>query len=190
MFIAVQPFTQRIGRALVVVATLGLGMPTGARAADSGSSAASAGTIVVTEFALQDDMVPGPGGRAPGGEAVARRTAELASYVRDAMAASDRYRLVPLDTGSDAYRRFENASGRVFECKRCVAELGRALGTEFVAHGWVQRVSNLIINLNVEIIDVDTGRVYDRATVDTRGNTDKSWRDGASYLLRHLQHTL
>lgn len=174
------------GAVLAFALVLFLAHGGGARAEAGGA----AGTIVVTEFALQDDMVPGPGGRAPGGEAVARRTAELATYVRDAMEQSDRYRLVPLDTDSEAYRRFENSSGRVFECKRCVAELGRDLGTDFVAHGWVQRVSNLIINLNVEIIDVDTGRVYDRATVDTRGNTDKSWRDGASYLLRHLEHAL
>jgi hypothetical protein len=115
MSIALQSITRRIGSAGLAALAFSLGNVTGVGAAERGPDGTPAGTIVVTEFALQDDMVPGPGGRAPGGEAVARRTAELAAYVRDAMAASDRYRLVPLDTDSDAYRRFENSSGRVFE---------------------------------------------------------------------------
>lgn len=150
----------------------------------------SAPTIVVTRFFLQDDMRPGPGGRAPGAEGVARRTEALARQVREALEASDRYRVLELDYDSDAYQAFEESSGRVFECKSCVAELGKAVGSDLVAHGWVQRVSNLIINFNVEIIDSDTGKVYDRATVDTRGNTDKSWHDGGDYLLRHLNFEL
>jgi len=147
-------------------------------------------TIVAVDFALQDDMVPGPGGKAPGAAAVARRTAMLREYFVDALADSETFELIPLERGGDALNALAASRGRLFECKHCLVAFGRELGADYVLHGWVQRVSNLIINLNVEILEVSSGKVYDRASVDTRGNTDKSWRDGASYLLRHLQREL
>jgi hypothetical protein len=45
--------------------------------------------------------------------------------------------------------------------------------------GTVQKVSNLILNINVYMEDVQTG------SVDIRGNTDESWRHGLDYMLRH-----
>ena len=51
--------------------------------------------------------------------------------------------------------------------------------------GWVQKVSNLILNLNLQVRDVESGAIVSAASVDIRGNTDKSWRRGAIYLLEH-----
>jgi hypothetical protein len=49
--------------------------------------------------------------------------------------------------------------------------------------GWVQKVSNLILNLNVLVRDVGTGANIATAFVDLRGNTDKSWARATDYLL-------
>ncbi len=149
-------------------------------------AAAAEPTIVVIDFALQDDMQPAPGTPAPGAEAVQRRTRDLGEYFRRLAAESTRYELVALDRDAPAYRRLQQSSGRLFQCKHCIVAFGREIGADYVLHGWVQRVSNLIINMNVEILEVASGRVLDRASVDTRGNTDKSWLDGASYLSRHM----
>ncbi|NNM00607.1 MAG: DUF2380 domain-containing protein [Gammaproteobacteria bacterium] len=153
-------------------------------------AAASPPSIVAIDFALRDDMTPGPGGKAPGAADVARRTRMIRDFFAEQLAGSENFTQLALERDSDSYRELMNASGRLFECKRCIVKYGEQLGSDYVLHGWVQRVSNLIINLNVEILEVASGKVYDRATVDTRGNTDKTWMDGASYLLRHLRHEL
>lgn len=147
-------------------------------------------SIVVIDFALQDDMVPGPGRRAPGAEDLARRVDMLRDYFLDAVRQSDKYRLLELDRESDEYKALLRSHGRLFQCKQCIASYGRLVHSDYILHGWVQRVSNLIINFNVEILESKSGKVYDRASIDTRGNTDKSWMDGASFLKRHLIYGL
>ena len=52
---------------------------------------------------------------------------------------------------------------------------------------WVQKVSNLILNINLEIKDVATGATRLTKSVDIRGNTDTSWRRGISYLVRDMR---
>jgi len=49
----------------------------------------------------------------------------------------------------------------------------------------VQKVSNLILNINVYIEDAQSGRMEFIRSVDIRGNTDESWRRGLDYLLRN-----
>ena len=43
--------------------------------------------------------------------------------------------------------------------------------------------SNLILNINLQVREVATGRLIQAGTVDIRGNTDESWRRGLRYLL-------
>ena len=70
-------------------------------------------------------------------------------------------------------------------CNGCELPSARKLGADFAAVGWVQKVSNLILNLNLQIREVASGRLVAAGSVDIRGNTDESWRRGALYLLEH-----
>jgi len=47
----------------------------------------------------------------------------------------------------------------------------------------VQKVSNLILNVNLVVEDVATGKTLRADSVDIRGNTDESWTRGLRYLL-------
>jgi hypothetical protein len=49
----------------------------------------------------------------------------------------------------------------------------------------VQKVSNLILNMNIYLRDVHTGHLITSMSADFRGNTDESWSRAASYLLRN-----
>jgi hypothetical protein len=49
---------------------------------------------------------------------------------------------------------------------------------------WTQKVSNLILNLNIRIEDVATGETLRGGSVDIRGNNDQSWDRGLKYLLK------
>jgi hypothetical protein len=70
-------------------------------------------------------------------------------------------------------------------CNGCELALGRELGADYVTVGWVQKVSNLILNVNLAVRAVASGRSVAAGTVDIRGNTDESWRRGVLYLLDH-----
>lgn len=71
------------------------------------------------------------------------------------------------------------------DCNGCDLDMARQAGAELSGIGWVQKVSNLILNINLQIRDVATGRPLAAGSVDIRGNTDESWRRGLKYLLDH-----
>ncbi|MEA2740938.1 MAG: hypothetical protein QOH05_4245 [Acetobacteraceae bacterium] len=73
-------------------------------------------------------------------------------------------------------------------CNGCDVDLAREVGARISVTGWVQKVSNLILNINVVARDVTSGKVIEAGSVDIRGNTDESWSRGLSYLLRERLH--
>lgn len=53
------------------------------------------------------------------------------------------------------------------------------------ARCWVQKVSNLILNINLEVRS-EAGATRYRGSVDIRGNTDESWLRGVRRLAENL----
>jgi hypothetical protein len=51
----------------------------------------------------------------------------------------------------------------------------------------VQKVSNLILNINVEVRSVATGETLYVKSVDIRGNTDETWLRGLRRLVENIQ---
>jgi hypothetical protein len=70
-------------------------------------------------------------------------------------------------------------------CGGCDAALGSELGAKYSITGWVQKVSNVILNVNIVVRDVETGRVVSGRSVDMRGNTDESWSRALDWLVRN-----
>ena len=60
-------------------------------------------------------------------------------------------------------------------CGGCDVKLAQQLGADLEITGVVQKVSNLILNINVYLRDVQTGKLLFGGSVDMRGNTDESW---------------
>lgn len=75
----------------------------------------------------------------------------------------------------------------VYRCPHCLAEIGQGMGVRYIAAGWVQKVSNLILNVNVEIREVGSNRVVLVKSVDMRGNNDESWLRAVRYLVRDIE---
>ena len=71
------------------------------------------------------------------------------------------------------------------DCNGCQVDLGRKLGADYVAVGWIQKVSNLILNMNLRVNEVATGKLYQRGSADLRGNTGESWDRTLAYLLKN-----
>jgi len=68
-------------------------------------------------------------------------------------------------------------------CNGCELDVAQTLGAQQVAYGWVQKVSNLILNINLVVEDAATGKRLRADSVDVRSNTDESWTRGLRYLL-------
>lgn len=65
-------------------------------------------------------------------------------------------------------------------------KIATAMGAEYAISGEVQKVSNLILSVNLYIRDAATARTLRAGAVDIRGNNDDSFRRGYSYLLRNI----
>ena len=79
------------------------------------------------------------------------------------------------------------ASHELRACNGCEIDIGKALGAERIALCWVQKVSNLILNINVEVRSVATGETLYVKSVDIRGNTDETWLRGVRRLVENIQ---
>jgi hypothetical protein len=137
-------------------------------------------TIAVLEFDLLDDQQA----LAPATVEYGRLTA-IREQLQQALAADGIYRVVDVGPASamiDGYR----SRLQLHACNGCELEIARALHADRVLVGWVQKVSNLILNINVRIEDTASGRVLLVRSVDLRGNTDETWRRGMAYLVRRV----
>lgn len=142
------------------------------------SGTARAGEAAPTPIAVFDftliDTSPAP----PSAAELARLKA-LDGQLRERLAGSGRYRV--LETASLREKLAKQPD--IMRCNGCELPLAQGLGAREVAYGWVQKVSDLILNINLVIEDVSSGRKRAAGSVDIRGNTDESWRRGLDYLL-------
>lgn len=68
-------------------------------------------------------------------------------------------------------------------CHGCEIAYAKQMGGDLVAWMTVQKVSNLILNMNVYMGDVASNKMTFVHSVDIRGNTDESWIRSLNYLL-------
>lgn len=113
--------------------------------------------------------------------AEAARLQMIEAELRAQLEASGRYRLV--DT-APAAGQIEDA-GYLWSCNGCEVGIAKGLDADLALTGWVQKVSNLILNLNLVIRDTQTREPVFASSVDIRGNTDESWQHGIRYLLKN-----
>jgi Protein of unknown function (DUF2380) len=111
------------------------------------------------------------------------RLARLHGQLQDELRANDRYVILDVAPVRDRLAKVQSIRG----CNGCELDLTKELGGQVAAYGWVQKVSNLILNINVVIEDANTGKILKAGSVDIRGNTDETWVRGLRYLLEdHL----
>ena len=113
-----------------------------------------------------------------------RRLDMIAGLVRDRLR-SEGYESVSA-VQTRAAIETANHGQYLHQCNGCERDIARELGADWVVVGWIQIVSYLIVNLNVMVIDVESGDSIARAFVDLRGNTERSWRRATRYLLDNI----
>jgi Protein of unknown function (DUF2380) len=147
--------------------------------ASSWAGAAAPARIAVFDFELWDSSLEGEvQGAAPADQA---RLALIEQELRAALLASGRYEVV--DTAPAAAEIAQAGYWR--SCNGCEVAIADRLGADLALVGWVQKVSNLILNINVTIRAVPGSELVFAGGVDIRGNTDESWQHGIRYLLKN-----
>ena len=121
-------------------------------------------------------------GDEPTTDAERARLATLATTFQAKLEASGRFVFVAAPPATIK----QIAEGPVIgSCGGCEYRYGADIGTDRVAWVVVQKVSNLILNINVYVGDVPGHKLTFVHSVDIRGNTDESWARGMSYLVKN-----
>ena len=125
--------------------------------------------------------------RADGNASLAevKRLALVSNLLRRKLTETGNYVIV--DTGPAA--SLLKASIPLHGCNGCETDIARGLGAEISFTGTVHKVSNLILMINLTVRNVATGETIDVVRVNIRGNSDKSWSRGISYIFRNYPQT-
>ncbi len=108
------------------------------------------------------------------------RLALLEDSVRERMGAEG-FELLDLAPVSEELDRTLNPAN----CNGCDLRMAERLGADYSLVGEVQKVSNLILSMNLALRDVETGDLVRMLAVDIRGNTDDAWLRGGRYILNN-----
>jgi hypothetical protein len=130
------------------------------------------------EFIDSGDMSPST---RPPPEPEAARLALIAGLLKERLTGSGAYAPIALNGSGEAIAK----APALRDCQRCADEIANAAGAEIAVVGYVQKVSNLILNINVRISNATSGQVLAAASADIRGNTDESWTRGIEWIVKN-----
>ena len=132
--------------------------------------------LLAVDFHIDDEK------RAPASAAERGRVASIHQQFQHRLAATGRFTFVAVPPAVRARIDKDQAIGA---CGGCEITYGRELGGDVVAWINVQKVSDLILNMNVHVADVSSERMRFVRSVDIRGDDDESWSRGLDYLIKH-----
>ena len=135
--------------------------------------------IVLLDVLLQNDNE----GLDPTSNAERARQVKVGEEFKRMLEASGHYKFVPV---TDDIKKKMAAAQHIGQCAGCELDYGRELGADAVAWIEVQKISNLIINLNVYVAGTKDPKLNFIHSVDIRGNTDDSWVRSLDYLLKNF----
>ena len=135
--------------------------------------------VAVFDFELFDTSLEGEiRGKNPDEQ---RRLILISDLLRRLLSESGRFHVIDLDP---ARAQIADA-GHIRGCNGCDVTIARDLGAELAVTGVVQKVSNLILNINIYMRDTRSGELAKAMSADIRSNSDESWSRGVSWLVRN-----
>jgi len=129
----------------------------------------------VFDFQLADQGMIGPT------DADRARLAPLSDMLRSLLKDSGRYEIVSTDPVKEEVTK----GADLRRCNGCAEEYARKLGADVAITGEIQKVSNLILNINVYVKDLRSKKPEQAYSVDIRGNNDNSFDRGLKYLVKN-----
>ena len=108
------------------------------------------------------------------------RLVRITQQLRQALADSGKFQVLDIAPVADAAH-----DSNLQACGGCDVKFAQKIGADIAITGLVQKVSNLIINMNIYLHDVHTGKPIGAMSADMRGNTDESWTRTMEWLIRN-----
>ena len=171
---------RRTWMALAGTAALGVAYPS-ARAQTAGAAPRPLRSLAVLEFELVDDQ-NNPLTKA----AQEVRLRNATQQIQRELSERGLYRVVDPAPSHALQTKLRSEQEFLYRCDDCASQAGKLLGVDLVMATWVQKVSELILNLNVQVFDVAAQRVIFSKSVDMRGNEDQSWTRAVRFLVRDM----
>jgi hypothetical protein len=135
-------------------------------------------SVAVFDFELIDTSLEGAiRGARPDEQA---RLARLSDQLRQVFRDSGRFSLVDI-----APIASEAQASNLQACGGCDMRLAQRIGAELAITGTVQKVSNLILNMNIYVRDTSSRATIAAMSADMRGNTDESWSRALHWLVHN-----
>jgi len=76
-------------------------------------------------------------------------------------------------------------SSNLLACRGCDVRFAQQLGADLYMIGVVQKVSELILIMSIQVRDAHTGHLVAAVNADLRGNSDETWSRATAYLVHH-----
>jgi TolB-like protein len=77
------------------------------------------------------------------------------------------------------------AAAPLFKCNGCETDLAKMTGAKLAMLGLVQKFSDTLLAVNIQVIDAETGVLKNAYSAGVQGNTDEAWVRGVSYIIRN-----
>jgi hypothetical protein len=134
--------------------------------------------VAVFDFELLDTSLQGEvdGPRAD----EQRRLKEVTEQLRKVLGEAGKFVVVDIAPVNAAAH-----ASNLQACGGCDVQYAQQLGADLSITGLVQKVSALILNMNIYLRDAHTGQLITSMSADFRSNTDESWSRAMSFLLRN-----
>ena len=135
-------------------------------------------SVAVFDFELIDTSLEGEirGARPDEQERLARLSDQLRQLLKDA----GRFALVDITPVAH-----EAQASNLQACGGCDGRFAQRIGAELAITGTVQKISNLILNMNIYVRDASSGATIAAMSADMRGNTHESWSRTLDWLVRN-----
>ncbi len=118
----------------------------------------------------------------PTSDAERARIVSLEKQFKDELSKSGAFKFVVVSPELSSKIKAGQTLG---SCSGCEAVYGKEAGSTHVAWVEVQKISNLIMNMNVYIAEVASQKLLYIHSVDVRGNTNESWSRSMKYMLEN-----
>jgi hypothetical protein len=110
-----------------------------------------------------------------------KRLVALADDLKARLAASKQFEVV----ATDGMTKELADAAPLYKCNGCETDLAKKSGAKLAMLGLVQKFSDTLLAVNLQIIDAETGTLKGSYSAGVQGNTDEAWLRGIGYIFRN-----
>ena len=134
----------------------------------------------VTRAAVFDIELQDTSGE-PNTPAQAERIRATTEALRNELEETGKYEALDLSADRERIAKI----GYQRSCVTCFMDVARERGADVAVFGTVNKISTLILSMDIKVLSVETGKEVARGIADIRGDNDRAWLRGMQWLVQH-----